>query len=171
MTGKKLPYSGKSTYKHKLLTEYPDGMVIVIDTRESDPLFFRGEKPRKDVPIVRKTLPYGDYSLLGFEGCISFERKKPTDLYSCLGKERDRFKRELEKLKDFERKYILVEAPESEVLACIEYTKLHPNVVRQSLASIEMKLGIPIHYAQNKTASELWMMDRFVKYFRWKREG
>ena len=170
MTG--LPLTSKArVYKHKLLEDLPDGFIVVVDTRETDPLLFRGNKPRKGIPLVRKTLSYGDYSILGFEECISVERKKVGDLFTCLGSQRERFKRELEKLSGFERKWLLIEDLEGEVLQPQEHGSMHPNAVRQSLVSIEIKLGIPIHYTPNKTWSEIWVLDRLVKYYRWKRGG
>ena len=167
-----LPFTSTSKkYKHKLLSEFPDGFVVVVDTRETDPLFFRGNKPRKDIPMVRSLLKAGDYSILGFEQMISIERKKTNDLFMCLGHERERFKRELEKLQDYERKWLLIEDREEEVLQSQPYSQMHPNAVRQSLVSIEIKMGIPVHYSGNKTNSEIWLLDRLVKYYRWKRES
>ena len=180
----RLPFTEQLHYKHKLLEQFPEGFVVVVDTRETDPLLFRGDKPRKNVPIVRKTLAYGDYSILGFEECISVERKKSGDLYRCLGKERERFKKELEKLQYYERRWLLIEDSEKEVLQPFvfygeEYyidvetgekkRHIHPNSVRQSLVSIGTKLGIPIHYSGNKTNSEIWLLDRLVRYYKWKR--
>ena len=175
-----LPLVGNSIYKPQLITDYPDGFMLIIDTRESDPLFFRAGKSRKNVPIIRKTLTYGDYSVLGFEEQLSVERKKAGDLVACLGREWKRFEKELGGLKDMERKYILVECYEEEVYfshSCQLYmqskgkTGTAPNAVRQSIASIEMKLGVPFHYSPNRTATEIWIMDRFVKYYQWKRGG
>ena len=166
-----LPLTNKEPYKHKLLSEFPEGFIVVIDTRETDPLFYRGGVPRKGIPMVRKTMETGDYSLLGFECCISIERKKPNDLYNCLGKERDRFKRELTRLACYQRKWLLVEASETEALSVQEYSAMHPNAVRQSLVSIDIKMGISIHYAQNKTWSEIWVLDRLVQFYKAVREG
>ncbi|MBW2559208.1 MAG: hypothetical protein JRD69_10325 [Deltaproteobacteria bacterium] len=168
-------------WKHKLVMDLPDGLVVVVDTREKgNPLFHRSDRPMKGIPMVRKTLKYGDYSVLGFETEIVVERKKIGDLFGCLGKDRVRFNKELEGLTTFERPWILVEAelgtedkltPEEATLSPHDYSKMHPNAVRQSLASIEIRTGVPIHYTRNKTSAEIWVMDRFIKYYRWKREG
>lgn len=169
MTG--LPLTDRAYFEHKMITEFPDGMIIVIDTRESDPLFHKGGKLKKDIPIVRSKLEYGDYSLLGFENGIVFERKKIGDLFGCLGKDRERFTKELEKLVEVERKYIVVEEKEEDIVQSYKYSQMHPNAVRQSIASIEMRYGIPFYYSRNRKQSELWMVDRMIKYYRWKREG
>ena len=166
----RLPFTEQLRYKHKLLETFPEGFVVVVDTRETDPLLFRADRPRKNVPMIRKTLAYGDYSVLGFEECISVERKKAGDLYTCLGKERERFKKELEKLQHYERRWLLIEDSEEEVLQPQDYSQMHPNAIRQSLVSIEVKLFIPVHYSKNKTNSEIWLLDRLVKYYKWKRE-
>ena len=166
-----LPMSDKAHYDHKMVMDFPEGMVIVIDTRESDPLFHHGGKLRKGIPVVRKTLEFGDYSILGFETSFVVERKKQGDLFGCLGKQRDRFKKELQKMELAERKWILVEEKEEDIMQSYKWSKMHPNAVRQSIASIEVDFGIPFHYSGNRKGSEIWLVDRMIKYYRWKRGG
>ena len=167
-----LPMTNKAYYQHKIITEFPEGMIIVIDTRESDPLFHHGGKLKKDIPVVRSKLDYGDYALLGFEDGFVVERKKWGDLYGSLGKGRERFMRELENMKALaERPYIMIEDTEENVLQSFKYSKMHPNSVRQSIAAIEMTLGIPFYYSGSRKQGELWLIDRMIKYYRWKRGG
>ena len=64
--------------------------VIVVDTRE--------QKPYRFTRCQVKTLPTGDYSLVGLEDCIAIERKSAADLAGSLGAGRTRFRRELERL-------------------------------------------------------------------------
>jgi ERCC4-type nuclease len=169
MTG--LPLTDKAHYKHNMITEFPDGMIIVIDTRESDPLFHYGGRLKKGIPVIRKKLEYGDYALQGFTDGFVVERKKHGDLYGSLGKGRERFYRELDRMSTAERPYIMVEGTESDILQSFKYSRMHPNVIRQSIASIEMTRGIPFYYSGNSKQSELWLIDRMVKYYRWKRGG
>lgn len=68
-------------------------MKIIIDTREQAPFAFRHE--RMDATTEPGTLAVGDYSLAGLEDRVAVERKSLPDLVMCLGRERERFEREL----------------------------------------------------------------------------
>lgn len=147
---------------------FPDGFVIVIDTREQTPLFL--PKPPKGLVIVRDTLKYGDMSVKGFEPVISVERKNLDDLWSSLTVNAERFRKELEELSKYERKWILVEGTECEALRPDEGGRdIHPNAIRQGMASIEGRLGIPFHYSASKESAERFVLDVFIKIFKWKR--
>jgi ERCC4-type nuclease len=148
--------------------DFPPGFVLVIDTREQDALF---SKPPKGLFIVRDTLKFGDYSIKGFENVIAVERKSIPDLFASLGRERDRFKRELEGLKLYRWKWLVIEGQELQAIAFQRDSMLHPNVVRQSLASIELRYFISIHYEPNRKELERWLLDRFVKAYKLLREG
>lgn len=62
---------------------------IVIDTREKKPYEFPAQ------PTVRKELSVGDYTLEGYEGTFSVERKSLDDLATSLGSDRLRFENEI----------------------------------------------------------------------------
>ncbi len=82
-------------------------MHIVIDTREQKKLPFKEGKVITG--ITEKKLDAGDYSLLGHENKIAFERKSAGDLYATLGKGHGRFKKELERAKDYDYFAIIIE--------------------------------------------------------------
>lgn len=79
---------------------------IVIDTREQRPLPF---KP--DQPCRRATLKTGDYSISGFEDCFTVERKSLPDLVQTLTRGRARFVNELERMKPYKFKGLVIEVP------------------------------------------------------------
>ena len=81
-------------------------LKIIADTREALPLDFTGFR---DVESVRKGLKTGDYSIENFEDSWVCERKSVQDLVGTLIGGHDRFLREMERMKDFEVAYILVE--------------------------------------------------------------
>lgn len=81
-------------------------IVITTDTREQltlDFTKFRG------VSSVRGTLKTGDYSIQGYDDTICFERKSVQDLVGTLTSGHTRFLREMERMRSFKAKYILVE--------------------------------------------------------------
>lgn len=146
--------------------EFPEGFILVIDTREQDRLF---KKSPKGLVTVRDKLDAGDYSIKGFESSVAVERKAVLDLFGSLGRERERFKRELERLAKYERAWLVIEGPEEEVLSFQPYSQLHPNVIRASLASIEVRYHIGVYYARVKSDAERWILDRLVRFYKLKR--
>lgn len=164
-------------------------MVIIIDTREQTPLF---SKLPKGQIFVRDTLKVGDYSLRGFEENISLERKNPDDFLSSITTDRERFSRELEILKDYDVKLIVVEAELSKILAKCQPAKsnkkvvstrkgvrsvfsgtrkIHPNSVLGAITAIEDDYGIPIYFALNRTDAERRVLASLKRFYTRMREG
>lgn len=90
---------------------------VVVDSREQAPYTFdamplsgRDRGKRLVVPIERKGLKSGDYSIVGMEERIAIERKSLQDLYSTLGQDRERFEAEFERLNQLEFAAIVIEA-------------------------------------------------------------
>lgn len=81
-------------------------LKITIDTREALPLSFDGFR---GVDTVRSGLRTGDYSIQGYEDQITFERKSVQDLVGTLTSGHTRFLREMERMRSFKAKYILIE--------------------------------------------------------------
>ena len=83
--------------------------TAIIDTREQRPVTLEFKKC-----LVMKsepgTLYTGDYSLKGFENLVAIERKSIDDLMGCIGTQRERFEREIIRLKGYEVKALVVEA-------------------------------------------------------------
>lgn len=121
--------------------------TVLIDTREQLPLDFQGmlaDARDGGGPLVvetrRATLGQGDYSIEGYEGRISVERKSAADLFSTLGQGRDRFERELERLATLEFAAVVVEAQWSEVLTDPpRYSELNPKTVFRSVIAWQQR--------------------------------
>jgi len=159
-------YEDISIIAPKFEFTFPEGFVIVRDTREQTGLF---TKPPKGLLIVRDTLKLGDYSIRGFEQSIAVERKNIDDLWTSLTVNAKDFKRKMVELSAYERRWILIDGLESEYLSHRVDRKIYPNQIRQALASIEGRIGIPVHQSESVEASERWMIDVFIKYFYEKR--
>jgi ERCC4-type nuclease len=156
-------YGKEVTFEH----DFPDDFVLTIDTREQSPLFLK--KPPIGLLITRDTLTIGDYSIKGFESEISIERKTVEDIYGCCFDER--FKREIETLSTFKRRWLVIEAHEQELLRWQQYSSIHPNSMRHVLKEIETRYYVPIHYEPDRNSLERWILDQFLVYFKCKREG
>ena len=102
---------------------------VVIDTREQTPWNL------EPLQVGRGTLPTGDYALLDFPEAISIERKELSDFIGVIGHGRERFERELMRLKAYDASMVIVEASWQDLEAGDWRSKIKPNVVLQSIAS------------------------------------
>lgn len=125
-------------------------MTIIIDTREQTPFSF-------SYPISRKTLIAGDYSILGFEDKIAIERKALGDLTSCVGKDRNRFIKQMEVLSFFHRKYLVIEANLNYILqGDFGYTKINPESVLGTICKIAIEYNIfPIFAGGHRSGAKI----------------
>ena len=127
---------------------------IVVDSREQDPLVFA------NLPAEPGTLDAGDYSIRGLEHLIVCERKSLPDLLVCCGAERDRFVRELTRLRAYRFRAVVVEA----TLADLEHgewrSRLLPAHVLGSVASWQVKY-CPFVFAGDHDAAARWT-ERFL---------
>ena len=74
----------------KLPVLKPENVCALVDTREQLPLFL------SPLRSVTTTLATGDYSVRGLENIVAIERKSLPDFLSCVGRERERFDREVQ---------------------------------------------------------------------------
>ena len=132
-----------------------DRPILLVDTREQDPLNFALYNERLGA-IVKMTLKAGDYSILGHEREISFERKSLGDLVSTLTqpKNRDRFFKELEKLANYRYAAIIAEASYSQVASPYQYTRVKPETVLGLLQAIQTRYNIDVIFSGSRANSE-----------------
>ena len=104
--------------------------TIVIDTREQDPL------PIRRLRAVRGGLMTGDYSFVGGEHLFAVERKSIPDIVACCcSQERERFARELHRLRGFRFARLLI-VGERVAIEQGEYrSQARPKSVLNSLSS------------------------------------
>lgn len=86
-------------------------LTAVCDSREKTPLNL---SPLK---MVSGTLATGDYSYRGGESHTAIERKSLPDFLGCVGRERERFEKEIQRLLAYETRAIVVEATWNELEA------------------------------------------------------
>ena len=116
-------------------------MRIIIDTREQSPLDF---SRWPDVTVETGTLTSGDYSLAGLTDRFGVERKSLPDLVASVTKGRDRFQRELERLRGFDVAALVVEGIMEQVARHEYRSKSNPDSVLQSLAAFQVRYGVPV---------------------------
>jgi|TARA_Y100001938_G_scaffold5779_1_gene7200 glucosamine 6-phosphate synthetase-like amidotransferase/phosphosugar isomerase protein len=86
--------------------------TVIKDTREQDGYTFERFESRYHAcaGMVVQKLDTGDYSLVGLEDKLCIERKgRISELAINLGKDKHRFMREIERMKDFPFKFLILE--------------------------------------------------------------
>jgi DNA excision repair protein ERCC-4 len=117
--------------------------VIVIDTREQEPLVFERLASRVGMLVS------GDYSVAGLEHGFAIERKSIADLVGCcIGQNRERFERELHRLRGYRFKRLLVVGSEPEILKGDYRSNIKPQAVIGTLRAFEMRYDLPVVFCQ-----------------------
>lgn len=135
-------------------------ITIVVDTREQLPYTFSAP----GVSTLRGTLQTGDYSLLGYETRVAIERKTLNDFVGSITRERQRFMREVERMKTFQSKAIVVEANWSDVVSQLYRSKAHPASVFGSTIALIVDHEIPVYFLSSRHIARRFT-ERFLTRF------
>lgn len=164
----------------------PNPFTVLVDTREQSAFKFqniKGDKsdavkvgkekviPTLIVPVEHKGLKTGDYSIKGLEDRVSIERKSLEDFFHCVGSDRDRFVRQLERLNQLERGVMMIEADWNRILQGAPRSELLPKTVVRSVMAWQQDYFPNVHwwFLGTKRRAELFtfrLLDRF-----WKKKG
>lgn len=136
--------------------------TIVIDSREQLPYEFNNS--------IVAPLETGDYSILGMEKKITIERKSKQDAYYTIGKGRSRFCRELERMKFYDFKMIVIECSMGNFLIQPKYGGLHPNSAINSLLAWCIRYGVHVIWADNRILARGLVYRILEKYWKENRE-
>jgi len=104
----------------------------------------------------RETLETGDYSIDGYARCVTIERKSLEDLISTLSSDRDRFRREHERMAEMGpgNAVVMVEASWRDVLENRADSLLSPKVVHRTALSWFRKYGVPWFFCDSRRWAE-----------------
>lgn len=128
-------------------------MTIIVDSREQAPFPFRGAR-YEGVAVEVGTLPTGDYSLAGLTDKVAVERKELADLVACLGRERERFERELQRGAALDAFAVVVEASWQELASGQYRSRLNPHAACQSVLAFAGRYRVPFLFAGSRAAAE-----------------
>lgn len=120
----------------------PEHVTAIVDTREQTPLIL---SPLKNCVT---NLDTGDYSVLGLEHVISVERKSMDDLLGCIGRERERFDREMQRILAYPVRSVVVEGTLAQIERGEYRSKVHPNAAIGSIMSWQAK-GITFLFCED----------------------
>ena len=128
-------------------------MRVLVDSREQRPFSFAG--PRYEgVEVETAALTIGDYSLGGLADKVAVERKELPDLVQCLGRERERFERELQRGAALDAFVVVVEASWADLAAGRYRSRLNPHAACQSVLAFSGRYRLPFLFAGSRAAAE-----------------
>lgn len=150
--------------------------VIIQDTREQTPWNFDFEK---SVAQEIDTLSTGDYAIKGLENFLCIERKGCIEEFATnLGRDFDRFKRELVRMDSFPHAFIicefplrdLAEYPNHKNFAKLQKTaKISGKYLMKQIMEIQLDHHINIMFCTNKIYAQqaaLSLMKRIHERYR-----
>lgn len=137
-------------------------VVVVVDTREQEEYSFSAER----FVVERRALPAGDYSLAGLEREVAVERKSAEDFVHTVIRERDRFRRELLKLAQYDRACVVVEAGLDDLLSGDYRSGAHPASVFGAAMSIIIDYGVPVYFCSDRQCARRFVEEYMLRYHR-----
>jgi ERCC4-type nuclease len=116
------------------------------------------------------TLRTGDYSVIGLEDRIAIERKSLPDAYGSIGRGRDRFEREWQRMAELDYAAVVIEATLPEFLAGPERTLLHPSQAIGTLAAWSVRYNVPVQFAGGRRFAAAWTARVLRQFWRMHRD-
>ncbi|MGC4016586.1 MAG: hypothetical protein QM755_19005 [Luteolibacter sp.] len=112
------------------------------------------------LPAERGTLQSGDYSIAGLEHDFAIERKSIPDLLGSVTRQRDRFERELHRLRGFAFARLLIVGDPYQV----QRTARCPRAVFSTLSAFEARYRIPVVWEPTPASAAL-LVERWAWFF------
>lgn len=128
--------------------------TIIIDTKEQRPFVFQ------HLAAETATLFSGDYSIKALEHQFAIERKSVTDLCRSLTQERERFERELHRLRGFDFARLLIVGDPMEV----QRQANNPKAIFSSLSAMETRWRIPVVWEHSPEIAAR-LVERWVWFY------
>jgi len=136
-------------------------LIVIADTREQRPYDFTGY----DVQIIQAGLPAGDYSIPGCESIVAIERKTLDDLINCLMvKNRDRFERELGRLRPYHVSAVVVEASWEDISRGRYTSNMNPQSALQSVIAMQVRHNVPFMLCGDRSGAQYVTHGLLSKY-------
>ena len=128
-------------------------MVIQIDSREQKPYDFLS--CGIDVSTERATLAIGDYTIKDCGHLIAVERKNFDDLICCLGRDRERFAKELLRARQLESFAVVAECSWQDILnGDYNRSQLNPAAAVASIQAFSSRWKVSFFFTGNRENGE-----------------
>ncbi len=136
-------------------------MRIVVDTREKKPYRFSG--------AIKKPLKVGDYSIEGYEDKVAIERKSLQDwVQCCIGKNRERLEREIERSKSLNFFAIIIESDVESIWKARLWSKIPRSAIINTAIAWQVKHDIPIIFVSRRSDGKRAVETLLKSYLKYK---
>lgn len=126
-------------------------MQVVIDTREQQPWTFEG----LGVTRIKAKLEAGDYSLPGLERRVAIERKSIDDWVGTVLRDRARFYRELELLRAYEFRCVIIEASVRQIMEGRFKSQMNPSAVMGFIGEVSVAQSVPVYLGGTRAEAQV----------------
>lgn len=127
----------------------PEDITVLVDTREQNPFDLTPLKTKS------ATLKTADYSVQGLEKIVAVERKSLQDYIQCVGRERERFDHEMQRILAFPARLLIIEGSLDQIIAKQYIGEVSPNAAMGSALGW-MAQGIPVLFCRDRpTAAKM----------------
>lgn len=126
-------------------------MQVIVDTREQTPWTFEDQS----ITLVRSKLEAGDYSIPGLERRVAIERKSLDDWTGTVLRDRQRFYRELELLRAYDFRCVIVEAGVREIMSGSYKSQANPSAILGFVAEVAVAQSVPVYLAGSRAEAQV----------------
>lgn len=168
----------------------PSDFLIIQDTREQQPLFGKIQKGIvktfntrmvKGLRVLSAPVKIGDYTVKGFESQITCERKRESDLYAYIGKDRDRSSKKtgvttidkLNSMRDAKFASLMIESDPSwkDIYGFPMCPRVLPSHVIGFIASVKIRYGLDVFVHNDKATLRRYLIHHFLYTYKLLRDG
>lgn len=126
-------------------------MLVLVDSREQTPWTFEGQ----GITCGRATLATGDYSLPGLEHRVAIERKSLDDWTGTVMRSRARFYRELERLRAFDFRCVIIETSVRQIMDGKYRSAARPESIMGFIAEIVVAQFVPVYLGGSRAEAQI----------------
>jgi len=127
-------------------------MRVIVDSREQTPWTFQGQE---GITTERAKLEAGDYSVAGLEHRVAIERKSLDDWTGTVLRDRTRFYRELELLRAYDFRCVIIESSVREILQKNYRSQVPPASVLGFVAEVSVAQSVPVYLAGGRVEAQV----------------
>lgn len=112
--------------------------------------------------VEERALPVADYTIKGLQGVVRVERKSFTDLIGSLTSGRERFRKEMELMRAYRWRYVVVEASFLDVIEDNYRSRMNPAALAATVASWSGKY-CPIYFCGDRHGAQQYCREFLVQ--------
>lgn len=143
--------------------------IIIKDTREKTGYNFRRSPTCAGMEVSK--LDTGDYSIKGMEHIVCVERKSISDLYLSLGKNKERFMREVDRMQEIPYRFIVIDGTLDETMKGNRFSKLTSKYISSFLFKLQLIYGIHVLFLGKGEKGREFVRELLIKAHRLYEEG